>query len=85
MAKPSGKATLNYLWLYWEYSPPWHTNSSGPLTPRGYAKSKREYKKLHTKARRRDNKAILEAEYKQALLDMEAEYWFNFEQDIYYD
>ena len=44
MAKPSGKATLNYLWLYWEYNPPWHTNSSGPLTPRGYAKNKREYK-----------------------------------------
>jgi len=78
MAKPYGPATLNYLWLFWEYEPPMHTNSSGALTSRNYAKNKQIYKKFHSKARRRDSKAILQAEYRQALLDIEAEEYLNY-------
>jgi len=70
MAKPIGKSTAYLMWDVKEYY-----IHSGNLLNRGIARNRRCLRQQYAKARRRDNKAILQAEYKQALLDMEAQRW----------
>lgn len=75
MAKPQSKYEWSVSWVLWEYGRPCFTNTTGPLSNPRYAKNKRYWKKQLSKVRRRDSKAILQREYNQALIDMEAQRW----------